>query len=438
MLNCYQHILRTFFNINKMKLKISKEENELMTFITFKMMFTAKLACISIYDIIAAASRDGIYEHTTKRKLNILLKHVDRYDDYLRKIYGKNLDYFNVCYSKFNYQICENVKAYHEAILKRCDYIGKKYTAAQIEVAIDLVKLANDTYNSNMRLAHQDNPKLPYLPFFDMTKILSELVRFNQFIVNDNMKIEYKEDDKIDILSILKSKINSEKIIFHCINDKASNGKRYWSPVEISYLKSNYEHTRNSELSKIMGRSTRQLYYMANRLKLHKSKAIIADMAREKAIDPDFPFRQHIFKKGQVAYNKGLKQADYMSAEAIERTKKTRFQKGHKPANMTEIGTKIKDTDGYEIIKVANPSTWEYTHRYLWKQHNGDIPKDHIVRFKDGDKTHITIDNLELISLKENMMKNSIQRYPEELRNTILYLGSLNRRLNKKLKELNK
>jgi len=271
-----------------------------------------------------------------------------------------------------------------------------------------------------------------------MIKILSELTRFNDFILNDNMKIKIRTDDKNDTLFILKSKIEDRKIIFHCINDKSGNKKKYWNPVEIEYFKQKYENTTNEDLAQILGRPISRLYYMASRLNLHKSKAIVAEMAREKAMNPDFPFRQHIFKKGQVAYNKGLKQADYMSAEAIERTKKTRFKKGHKPANMTKIGTKIKDADGYEIIKVANPSTWEYTHRYLWKQHNGDIPKDHIVRFKDGDKTHITIDNLELISLKENMMKNSIQRYPEELRNTILYLGSLNRRLNKKLKELNK
>ena len=421
-----------------MKLKISKEENELMTFITYKTMFTVKLACVAIYDIVGAASADNIYNREVKRKLNILISHVDRFDDYLRKIYGKNLDYFNLCYSKFNYQVCENVKAYHEAILKRCDYIGKKYTAAQTEVAIDLVKLANKTYSESMTQAHIKNPKLPYLPFFNMTNILSELVRFNKFIANDNIKIKCREDDKIDILTILKSKINSKKIIFHCINDKSNNCKRYWNPAEISYLKSKYENTRNSDLSKIMGRTTVQLYYMANRLKLYKSKAIVAEMAKEKAMNPDFPFRKFVFKKGQIAYNKGLKQTDYMSKEAIERTKKTRFQKGHKPANMTEIGTKIKDADGYELIKIANPSKWEYTHRLIWKQHNGDIPKDYIVRFKDGDRRHITIDNLELISLKENLLKNSIHRYPEELRNTMLYLGSLNRKLNKKLKELNK
>ena len=30
------------------------------------------------------------------------------------------------------------------------------------------------------------------------------------------------------------------------------------------------------------------------------------------------------FKKGQVSYNKGLKQSEFMSSEAIEKTKKTR------------------------------------------------------------------------------------------------------------------
>ena len=34
------------------------------------------------------------------------------------------------------------------------------------------------------------------------------------------------------------------------------------------------------------------------------------------------------FPKGHVPRNKGKKQTDFMSAEAIERTKATRFQKG--------------------------------------------------------------------------------------------------------------
>ena len=33
------------------------------------------------------------------------------------------------------------------------------------------------------------------------------------------------------------------------------------------------------------------------------------------------------FQKGQVSYNKGKKQSEFLSAEAIERTKATRFKK---------------------------------------------------------------------------------------------------------------
>src|SRR5205814_1289629 len=38
------------------------------------------------------------------------------------------------------------------------------------------------------------------------------------------------------------------------------------------------------------------------------------------------------FKKGCVAVNKGKKQSDYMSPEAIDSSSKTRFKKGNLPA----------------------------------------------------------------------------------------------------------
>lgn len=118
------------------------------------------------------------------------------------------------------------------------------------------------------------------------------------------------------------------------------------------------------------------------------------------------------FKPGQVSHNKGLKQSDYMSAEAIERTKATRFSKGHLPHNHREIGDERITRDGYVEVKVAMfrhskaNDCWKLKHRLIWEAAHGEVPKGHIVIFLDGDKQNFALDNLALVSMSENARLN--------------------------------
>ncbi len=142
-------------------------------------------------------------------------------------------------------------------------------------------------------------------------------------------------------------------------------------------------------------------------------------------------------KKGTIPFNKGKKQADYMTQEAIERTKKTRFKKGNIPHNVNKKGDgaivirKDKSGRNYKYIRVA-PGVWELLHVHIWEKENGKIPKKHIVVFKDGNTENICIENLELISKVENMLRNSRHKFPREIIPTLV----LKNKLEKKLKDL--
>ena len=135
------------------------------------------------------------------------------------------------------------------------------------------------------------------------------------------------------------------------------------------------------------------------------------------------------FQKGQVPPNKGQK----MSKDVYEKVEKTMFKKGNKPMNTQPIGTihQRKDTGGkmYLYIKLAD-SKWQLLNRYTWEQHNGPIPKGLIVVYKDGNYLNNDITNLMLLTKKENMARNTIQRFPTELQSLI----KLNCKLNKKIK----
>lgn len=98
------------------------------------------------------------------------------------------------------------------------------------------------------------------------------------------------------------------------------------------------------------------------------------------------------FEQGHTPWNKGRKGEYYKGCE------KTWFSKGHIPANYRPVGSERITKDGYTEVKVADPNKWRLKHNIIWEQHNGPIPKGHVVIFGDGDKTNFNINNLILVS----------------------------------------
>lgn len=96
------------------------------------------------------------------------------------------------------------------------------------------------------------------------------------------------------------------------------------------------------------------------------------------------------FSKGHIPSNKGKKGEFYGGEE-------TWFKKGHLPASYKPIGSEAT-RDGITYIKVDDPNVWMPKHRYILEQQYGEIPEDKVIRFKDGDKTNVTIDNLFITS----------------------------------------
>ena len=140
------------------------------------------------------------------------------------------------------------------------------------------------------------------------------------------------------------------------------------------------------------------------------------------------------FKKGQRSFNKGLKQTDFMSPEAIERTKATRFQKGQKPTNWKPIGSERITKDGYIEIKTAEPGTWELKHRVVWQEANGEVPEGHAILFLDQDRTNCSLDNLMLVKRTELVRINKSNNLVDvpEINESIV----LTERISQKIREV--
>lgn len=134
------------------------------------------------------------------------------------------------------------------------------------------------------------------------------------------------------------------------------------------------------------------------------------------------------FPKGHVPANKGQK----MSEELKEKCKHTFFPKGNKPHNTKEPGTIVitQDKNGhyYQRIKISD-SNWKALQRVVWETVNGEIPKGCKIRFKDGNTLNCNIDNLELISSAELLKRNQITNYPPEIIEIIKLKNLLKRKI---------
>ncbi len=107
---------------------------------------------------------------------------------------------------------------------------------------------------------------------------------------------------------------------------------------------------------------------------------------------------------------------------------KTSFKQGHRPHNWMPVYSTRVSKDGYLEIKTEEPGKWEQAHVLLWKAQNGKVPKRSCVSFKDGNKTNLSIDNLEIISRSANLRINKIMHTldpTDEAKPSVRTLGKL-------------
>jgi len=118
------------------------------------------------------------------------------------------------------------------------------------------------------------------------------------------------------------------------------------------------------------------------------------------------------FTRGSEPANKGKKQV-YRSEEARQASEATRFKKGQVPQNRLPIGSLTyrsrfnRNRDSGWYMKVAEPNHWKEVKHLVWEKTNGPIPKGMVVRIINGDINDLRIENLQLITMKENGILNS-------------------------------
>ena len=209
---------------------------------------------------------------------------------------------------------------------------------------------------------------------------------------------------------------------------------KLWTESELLILKKEYASTPSIVIAEKLNRSIKAIYSQANLMGLKKSEEFnrSESSGRMKIGEYGKAFR---FKKNHKPFNTGKKWDEFMTIDGKANALKTTFQKGNLPANTLHDGMITTRRDSktkrvYKFIRIAL-GKWQMLHVYNWEQINGKIPKGKILAFI-GSTDNCSVENLLLITRAENMKRNSIQRYPEEIKQTIRVLTKLKKTINGK------
>lgn len=194
-------------------------------------------------------------------------------------------------------------------------------------------------------------------------------------------------------------------------------------------IRERFPNEKTQDLADELGLTYSQLSNRAHSMGLKKSEEFKQSdkSGRHNLIEKGKKTR---FQLGHTPVNKGVKMPDHI----YDKVKHSMFKKGNRPHNWKADGSIVERNDktgrSYLYFKVKD-SHWILYHNKIWMDHHGPIPEKHIISFKDGNTLNCDISNLELLSMAENAKRNSIHRFPDDVKEVI----RLKAKLTKKIKQ---
>lgn len=217
---------------------------------------------------------------------------------------------------------------------------------------------------------------------------------------------------------------------------RKSATRRPWSADDDALVRARYPDQSTAELAQQLGRTLLSTYQRAQKLGLAKTAAYLASPAACRLRRGDNVGAAHRFTKGHEPANKGLRRPGWGPG----RMKETQFRKGERTGKAERlykpIGTERVSKDGYLERKINDSlpfqRRWRAVHLLVWEAAHGPLPAGHAVAFLNGDKSDVRLENLELITRRELMRRNTVHNLPAPLPQTIQLLGALNRKINRR------
>ncbi|OGS90828.1 MAG: hypothetical protein A2Z95_06060 [Gallionellales bacterium GWA2_60_18] len=200
-----------------------------------------------------------------------------------------------------------------------------------------------------------------------------------------------------------------------------------WTQLQIEALRARYPHEKTEKIAAALCIPLCKVYRKASELGLKKTPEYLATPDAQRLGRGDNVGAAFRFAKGHVPANKGVKGVSYPGMVA------TQFKTGQHPYSWRPIGSVRTSKEGDLQVKLRDTGVtrrdYVPVHHLVWELHHGAIPEGYRITFRDGDKTHIAIENLEAVSVADMMKRNTIHNLPEELKEVLQLKGALNRRI---------
>jgi hypothetical protein len=125
------------------------------------------------------------------------------------------------------------------------------------------------------------------------------------------------------------------------------------------------------------------------------------------------------FKKGVPSWAKGTR--------GVLKANSGSFKEGQHAHNHVPVGSERIVKGGYTEVKTAEPHTWIGKNRITWEESHGTIPKNHNIRFRDGNPENLTIDNLFMVNKSEHQILNAMKfiEQPDQVKDTTVLMARI-------------
>lgn len=228
------------------------------------------------------------------------------------------------------------------------------------------------------------------------------------------------------------------------------NNKIPLTKKQLDVIRKMHPNHSAETVAKKIGRTAIVVYRYAKLLGVNKSPEYKAKLKAEACAKITASGMGTRFPKGHVPMNKGLRRPGWSVGRG--RMQETQFKKGQRSgaaqAKYKPVGTVVM-RDGYMMMKVkdepesiagkgALSTNWMFVHKMVWESANGTIPPGYRIWWKDGDHLNCSLDNLEIVSGRDHIMRTSIHTLPPELARTYQLIGALNRKLNNRKRKRRK
>jgi len=184
---------------------------------------------------------------------------------------------------------------------------------------------------------------------------------------------------------------------------------QYWTPQQVKFLKANYQAIGDTELAEIF------------EVKWHKEKGWTKKHIEKK--------RRYLKLKRTAAQRKRIKHRNTQMGRFAECAKKRWETTGVAPIGEKRIWKRIKTHD---IVVIKTKSGFVHYNRWLWEHHYGAVPEGMNVVNMSKEPLNYGIEDLKLLTDAENIARNWHNRYPAELKRSILKVNKLKRTLKQK------